>query len=199
MERAKAERRHWLTTLLAVWMFADALWLLVWDVLTFVEQWRFSHSPHAWPRSVPPTPRAGFLLSAIFFNFMILLGLFPVPHLLMAVRETALFRILEPGSSNFVLYSSINIALFGMALAMGYGLLRMREWARWCCAALCIFCLLLYFPQKGLFFYVLIVTKVAIPVALLVFLVRHGLAAKPRTHPPSAGEDQGDSVPTTTP
>jgi hypothetical protein len=198
MGSVKAKRRHWLTTLLAVWMFADALPLLVWDVGDLVMQWRFSHSPHVWPRPVSPNPRAGFLLSAIFYNFMILLGLFPAPHLLMVVRETALFRMLHPGGNLNALNSSINIALFGMALAMGYGLLRMREWARWCYAALCVFCLLLFFPQKGLFFYVFIITNVAIPVALLVFLFRHGLAAKPRTVPASAGENQGDSVPTST-
>lgn len=192
METAK--RRHWFTTFLAVWMFADALWLLLWETNQLYTSWEFHHRPHTWPPTVPPKSPAGFWLTAIFFNFDLLLRLFPVPHLLFVVRQTALFRSVDWRNLN-ALNSSMNIALFCMALAIGYGLLRMREWARWSYAALCVFTLLL-FPPRGLFFFFLLITNFAIPVALLVFLFRHGLAAKPRTVSVSG---QGDRFPTRTP
>jgi hypothetical protein len=180
MRSAGAKRRHWVTTLLAVWMFADALWLLLREANHLYTLWEFHHRPHVWPPAVSPRPNAGFWLTAIYFNFERLLRLFPVPHLLLVVRQTALFRMLDPGSTNSnALDSAMNLALFGIALAMGYGLLRMREWARWNYAALCVLSLLLFQPWGFLFFF-LMIANVAIPIALLVFLFRHGLAAKPR-------------------
>lgn len=88
---ARAKKRHWFTTLLAIWMFADALWLLIWETNELYMLWGFYHRPHTWPPPVSPTPHAGLWLAAIFYNFELLLRFFPVPHLLIVVRQTALF------------------------------------------------------------------------------------------------------------
>jgi hypothetical protein len=189
-----AKKRHWVTTFLAVWMFADALWLLTWAAYDLYTLWSFYHRPHLWPPPVAPRSQQGFWIAAIFFNFESLLKLFPVPHVLLGMYQiawfrTAMFRLLGPSwQTSHVLNSSINFAVLGLAIAMGYGLLRMREWARWCYCGFCLLWLWLFFPFVSVLFIFRMVYGLIIPVALLVFLFRNGLADKPaRSSSPTTG------------
>ncbi|HKF21984.1 MAG TPA: hypothetical protein VKE93_10465 [Candidatus Angelobacter sp.] len=183
-------KRHWVTTLLAVWMFADAALMLLWTIYELYLFWDFQLRPPNQP--LVPAPRhnagmsAGLLVLAIWYNFRLLLSLLPAPHLLQGWLAMPWAR------RHFWMHSYLvsiwfDLAVSGIAVALGYGLLRMREWARWSYAGLCVLAIVsLGGVQFGLFLWPLtILTAFILPIALLVFLFRRGLSVPPREGSPS--------------
>jgi hypothetical protein len=173
-------KRHWVVTLLAIWMFADGLLMLLWEAEQLYSVWGFRH------RAGMSRPSAWLIWRhAILDNLWGLLQLLPTPHLLLTLREIVLFQLLHsPRTSSLLRDSLLNLAVFAIAVALGYGLLRAREWARWSYAGLCGLTLVLSIlfgwatsihPSAAMFrFFGGFVS----PIVLLVFLVRRGLVAQ---------------------
>ena len=67
---------------------------------------------------------------AIQYNFRLLLSLLPAPHLLQGLRQLPWVRR-QLGMDLHHVAIWFDLAVAGIAVALGYGLLRMREWARW--------------------------------------------------------------------
>jgi hypothetical protein len=178
-------RRHWVTTLLAVWMFADAALMLLWTINLLYGLWDYHHRPHNLPLVPAPrqpagmTPRLWFL--AIWENFRILLSFLPAPHLLLGLLQIPWVRHHVYWAYLNTLNIWFSLAVVGIAVALGYGLLRMREWARWSYAGLCVLAIVfLGGYQFGLFWPLTILCAFIMPIALLVFLFRRGLSVPPR-------------------
>jgi hypothetical protein len=174
-------KRHWVATLLAAWMFADALLMLLWEAQQRYSVWELYHGTRMSHPSI--------WLGAIVDNLRGLLNLLPAPHLLFALREAVLFHLLHLRRTPSLMQGSLlNFVVFGISVALGYGLLRMRQWARWGYAGLCVLSLILsiflgwaasFHPLVAIFRFVSLI----LPIVLLVFLFRRGLVAPPRQGP----------------
>ena len=173
-------KRHWVATLLAVWMFADALLMLLWEAQQLYSVWGFHYRTRM--------PHSPIWRIVIIDNLFGLLGLLPAPHLLLALPQ-----VFFPRTNSLMRDSLLNIAIFGIAVATGYGLLRMRQWARWSYAAVCVLSIVLslFFNRPAATLLIAIYNKfiggIILPVVLLIFLFRRGLAAQSReaSSPPS--------------
>jgi hypothetical protein len=180
-ERPTMLKRHWVATVLAVWMFADALLMLLWETQQRYSVWELRHRPRM--------PHPSIWLNAITDNLWGLLNLLPAPHLLFVLREAVLFHLLHLRRTPSLMQGSLlNFAVFGISVAMGYGLLRMRQWARWGYAGLCVLSLMLsiflgwaasFHPLVAIFRLIGLI----LPIVLLIFLFRRGLVAPPRGGP----------------
>jgi hypothetical protein len=178
----RTPKRHWVATLLAVWMFADAFLMLFQQAVQLYSVWGFHHRVRM---SHPPIWH--LVMLAYLWG---LLSFLPAPHLLLALREAILFHLLHlPHTSSLLRDSLLNMTVLGISVAMGYGLLRMRQWARWSYAGLCIISLVL-----TLFFqwaasghpYAVVYGWIGgfiLPSVLLVFLIRRGLVAQTPASP----------------
>jgi hypothetical protein len=180
-------RRHWIATLLAVWMFADAALMLSFTFYELYTLWAFHHRPPNQPWLLRPGHNGGMspglLVLAIWDNFRLLLSFLPAPHLVQLWFHTpwALRRL---GTHSYPVTIWFDLAVTGMAVALGYGLLRMREWARWSYAGLCVLAILsLGGFQFGLFWPLTALSAFIMPIVMLVFIVRRGLSAPPRGGP----------------
>src|SRR5215469_7255812 len=141
-------RRHWVTTLLAVWMFADAAQMLLWTMSElYMRLWGFHHRPPNQPLGPNAGMNAGMWVLAIWYSLRLLLSLLPVPHLLQHLDQIPWLS----GEARMILNHValwVDLAVTGIAVALGYGLLRMREWARWSYAALCVFTVVFFAGLK---------------------------------------------------
>ena len=125
-------------------------------------------------------------LGAIVDNLWGLLNLLPSPHLLFGLREAVLFHLLHlRRTASLTQGSLLNFTVFGISVAMGYGLLRMRQWARWGYVGLCVLSLGLsislgwaasFHPLVAIFRFIGLI----LPVVLLIFLFRRGLVVQTR-------------------
>lgn len=119
---------------------------------------------------------------AIWYNSRLLLSLIPSPHLLEGLRQLPWVRR-QLGMDLHHVAIWFDLAVEGIAVGLGYGLLRMREWARWSYSGLCVLAIVfLGGVQFGLFLWPLsVLAAFILPITLLMFLFRHGLSASPRT------------------
>jgi len=187
-------RRHWVTALLVVWMFADAAQMLFWTMSQLYTLWEFHHRPPSQPLGRPGM-HAGMWVVAIWYNFRLLLSLLPSPHFLQVLHQIPWVRR-RLGMDLHPVTLWFDLAVAGMTVALGYGLLRMREWARWCYAGVCVFAIVsLGGVQFGLFLWPLnLMGGFILPIALLIFLFRRGLSAAPRGGSPSPVPSAGFSL-----
>lgn len=175
-------KRHWVTTLLAVWMFADAVLMLFWEAIQLYSVWGFHH------RTGTPHPTIALPWPYVIFDYLRgLLNLFPAPHLLLAVPEIVFYKLMHlPRTSSLLRDSLLTVTVAAIAVAIGYGLLLAREWARWSYAALCILSVVLtvFFGWAGsmhlIAFVYGLIGGFVLPIVLLVFLFRRGLIVQPR-------------------
>jgi len=151
-------------------------------------------SSTAQPAAGRPGMHAGMWVVAIWYNFRLLLSLLPSPHFLQVLHQIPWVRR-RLGMDLHHVTIWFDLAVAGMTVALGYGLLRMREWARWCYAGVCVFAIVsLGGVQFGLFLWPLnLMGGFILPVALLIFLFRRGLSAAPRGGSPSPVPSAGYS------
>lgn len=181
-------KRHWVATLLAGWMFADALLALLWEATQLYSVWGFKpdHDFQRRTHHLVAQPSLWYLWRiGIIEYFSGLLQLLPAPHLLLGLREAVVYGLLHSRRTSSLLRdSALNITVFVIAVVLGYGLLKTREWARWSYAVVCVATLLLAILwglplafTHPVAIYRMISFLIS-PIALLVFLFRRGLVVQ---------------------
>jgi hypothetical protein len=187
---AEAPRRHWVTTLLAIWMFVYMALALAYNLMLYIPRAHWMWGPNDHPSQVR------LWTTSILYTVWSLLDLLPTPNQLVLLREIVRHLLHLPNTYSFVREVFFRGILLLLPLALGYGLFRVREWARWGYTSLCFLAVGQWVIGwiTGLsvrhISYVTAFGEPILAVALIVFLVRRGLTAKPRLQPnPAASAD----------
>lgn len=177
------QKRHWVAKILAIWMFVYAANAVLLRFLMLSGVLFLGRQGSAVGAAGPLWH--GWRVWALAIEQLVLdiLHLLPTPDLLPALRA---FVISTFHLTNRAIYLResilITASLVALAVAMGFGLLRGHEWARWSYAVLCLLGLVLHSNHSlSLFGLLGLLVQLIAPILLLIFLIWRGLFVTTRT------------------